>query len=92
MVNNSNKFKVSIKFDAIDCIFDLFFLTTLKETVRDAQIVSTYDTPESGFDALVQAITCSKEIGWRNPSRHIILLTTDDYPHIVCKLLSYYQI
>lgn len=35
------------------------------------------DTPEGGFDALMQAIVCHKEIGWRSQARRLVLFTTD---------------
>lgn len=35
------------------------------------------DAPEGGFDAIVQAIVCKDEIGWRNESRRLILFSTD---------------
>lgn len=40
------------------------------------------DAPESGFEALVQAMKCN-QIGWREKARRIVLLATDDYPHLV---------
>lgn len=39
------------------------------------------DLPEAGLDALAQAIACKDEIGWRNQSRKILVLMTDDSYH-----------
>ncbi|KAK9871410.1 hypothetical protein WA026_011661 [Henosepilachna vigintioctopunctata] len=40
------------------------------------------DHPEGGFDALMQAIVCKKEIGWRPQARHLIVFSTDAGFHI----------
>ncbi|GAB6025583.1 hypothetical protein CHUAL_011311 [Chamberlinius hualienensis] len=45
--------------------------------VTKSQISGNLDTPEGGFDAIMQAIVCNKEIGWRNVSRKILLVATD---------------
>ncbi|KAM3962806.1 integrin beta pat-3-like [Aphomia sociella] len=42
---------------------------------------SNYDDPEAGFDALMQVMTCEKEIGWRPVARRIIVLCTDSTYH-----------
>ncbi|EFX68653.1 hypothetical protein DAPPUDRAFT_301280 [Daphnia pulex] len=56
--------------------------------VQRAGIVNTYDEPEGGFEALVQAIVCTNEIGWREKARHIILLITDNYSHLLGGILT----
>lgn len=35
------------------------------------------DTPEGGFDALMQVIVCEKEIGWRSQARRLVVFSTD---------------
>ena len=40
-----------------------------------------YDLPEAGLDALMQVMTCKKEIGWRDMARRIIVLSTDSTYH-----------
>lgn len=35
------------------------------------------DSPEGGFDAIVQAIVCGNEIGWRDEARRLLLFSTD---------------
>ncbi|XP_068621176.1 integrin beta-PS-like [Battus philenor] len=42
---------------------------------------SNNDDPEAGFDALMQAMVCLKEIGWRESARRIIILATDSTYH-----------
>ena len=46
-------------------------------------ITATYDLPEGGFEALVQVMVCANQIGWRKKARHIVILATDDYSHLV---------
>ncbi|CAH0556908.1 unnamed protein product [Brassicogethes aeneus] len=53
-----------------------------KKAVKEALALSNLDTPESGFDALMQAMVCKKEINWRDDSRHIIILATDALSHM----------
>ncbi|XP_055355464.1 integrin beta-PS-like [Paramacrobiotus metropolitanus] len=45
--------------------------------VNDAQISGNLDAPEGGFDAMMQAIVCKKEVGWRDNSRRLLVLSTD---------------
>ncbi|XP_064614126.1 integrin beta-1-like [Liolophura sinensis] len=47
-----------------------------QSNVMAAPISGNLDSPEGGFDAMIQAIVC-KEIGWRNPSRKMLLFSTD---------------
>ena len=46
-------------------------------TVKNVKMSGSLDAPESGSDAVMQAITCEKDIGWRNVSRRILLYSTD---------------
>ena len=55
----------------------------IQRGVTSGEIIGNHDEPEGAFEALLQAIVCKQQIGWRNESRHIIVLATDDYPHIV---------
>ena len=45
-------------------------------------ISGNIDNPEGGFDALMQVMVCQKDVGWRNPSRKVIIYTTDQSFHI----------
>jgi len=40
------------------------------------------DGPEGGLDAMMQVIVCTKEIGWRQKARHLIVFSTDANFHI----------
>ncbi|KAK3869052.1 hypothetical protein Pcinc_025612 [Petrolisthes cinctipes] len=51
-----------------------------KSSVSGAQISGNMDSPEGGFDALMQAMVCD-EIGWRQQARKIIIFSTDDKFH-----------
>ncbi|KAI2800139.1 Integrin beta-1, partial [Blomia tropicalis] len=45
--------------------------------VKDTQISGNLDAPEGGFDAIMQAIVCKNEIGWREKSRKLLVFSTD---------------
>ncbi|XP_058794525.1 integrin beta-PS-like isoform X2 [Phymastichus coffea] len=45
--------------------------------VRDAPVSGNLDAPEGGFDAIMQAIVCRDEIGWRDKARKLLLFSTD---------------
>nr|AEN94570.1 beta-integrin [Scylla paramamosain] len=47
------------------------------EQVSNAQISGNLDHPEGGFDALMQAMVCTDQIGWRDKVRHILVFSTD---------------
>ncbi|KAK8731941.1 hypothetical protein OTU49_007344, partial [Cherax quadricarinatus] len=47
------------------------------EKVRQAPISGNMDSPEGGFDALMQVMVCKKEIGWRDQARRIVIFSTD---------------
>ncbi|KAF7269813.1 integrin beta-PS-like [Rhynchophorus ferrugineus] len=50
--------------------------------VNETRISANMDTPEGGFDALMQAMVCNKVIGWRPNARHLLVLSTDAVSHI----------
>lgn len=45
--------------------------------VADTQISGNLDAPEGGFDAIMQAIVCTQQIGWREKSRKLLVFSTD---------------
>jgi len=45
--------------------------------VNEAPVSGNLDAPEGGFDAIMQAIMCKREIGWREQARHLLLFSTD---------------
>ncbi|XP_063706360.1 integrin beta-PS-like [Culicoides brevitarsis] len=53
-----------------------------EDEVRRAKIGGNIDIPEGGFDALMQAIVCHEEIGWRKQARRLIVFSTDADSHI----------
>ncbi|GBP10841.1 Integrin beta-PS [Eumeta japonica] len=45
--------------------------------VRNAKVSGNLDAPEGGFDAIMQAIVCKSQIGWRDQARHLLVFSTD---------------
>lgn len=45
--------------------------------VAETKISGNLDAPEGGFDAIMQAIVCKEEIGWREKSRKLLVFSTD---------------
>lgn len=49
--------------------------------VAATRISGNLDAPEGGFDAIMQAIVCKNEIGWREKSRKMLVFSTDSGFH-----------
>ncbi|XP_041366244.1 integrin beta-PS-like [Gigantopelta aegis] len=45
--------------------------------VLAANVSGNLDAPEGGFDAIMQAVVCDSDIGWRNQSRRMLVFSTD---------------
>lgn len=45
--------------------------------VRSASVSGNLDAPEGGFDAIMQAIVCKDQIGWRDRARRLLVFSTD---------------
>lgn len=45
--------------------------------VKDASVSGNLDAPEGGFDAIMQAIVCKGQIGWREKARRLLVFSTD---------------
>lgn len=45
--------------------------------MRNASVSGNLDAPEGGFDAIMQAIVCKDEIGWRDKARRLLVFSTD---------------
>jgi len=45
--------------------------------VNRAAVSGNLDAPEGGFDAIMQAIVCKDQIGWRNRARRLLVFSTD---------------
>ncbi|XP_063040848.1 integrin beta-3-like [Engraulis encrasicolus] len=52
------------------------------EEVDKQQVSRNRDSPEGGFDAIMQAVVCKDKIGWRPDASHLLLFTTDAKTHI----------
>lgn len=50
--------------------------------MREAPVSGNLDAPEGGLDAMMQAMVCTKEIGWRQDARHLIVFSTDASFHV----------
>ncbi|KAK0049467.1 integrin beta-1 [Biomphalaria pfeifferi] len=57
-------------------------LTQFTDVVNTTKISGNLDHPEGSLDAIMQAITCKEEIGWRNGSRKLLILATNDRFHL----------
>jgi len=47
------------------------------EAVQRVEYSSNQDNPEGSLDAMMQSIVCKDQIGWRDSSTHLLLLSTD---------------
>uniref|UniRef100_A0A8C5GEF1 Integrin beta n=1 Tax=Gouania willdenowi TaxID=441366 RepID=A0A8C5GEF1_GOUWI len=54
-----------------------FFTSELQKE----RISGNLDAPEGGFDAILQAAVCEKEIGWRPESTHLLVFSTESAFH-----------
>lgn len=45
--------------------------------VRAAAVSGNLDAPEGGFDAIMQAVVCNEQIGWRAQARRLLVFSTD---------------
>ncbi|XP_050418203.1 integrin beta-1 isoform X1 [Patella vulgata] len=45
--------------------------------VMAANVSGNLDAPEGGFDAIMQAVVCENDIGWRSISRRMLVFSTD---------------
>ncbi|XP_037089546.1 integrin beta-PS-like [Pollicipes pollicipes] len=46
-----------------------------------AKVSGNLDFPEGGFDAIMQAIVCKQQIGWRSSARRLLVFSTDAGSH-----------
>ncbi|KPI91428.1 Integrin beta-PS [Papilio xuthus] len=45
--------------------------------IAERDVPRNLDSPEGGFDAIMQAIVCQQEIGWREKARRLLVFSTD---------------
>ncbi|KAM4698234.1 integrin beta-5 isoform 1-T2 [Rhinophrynus dorsalis] len=50
--------------------------------VQKQRVSRNRDAPEGCFDAILQAAVCQEQIGWRKEASHLLVITTDDVPHL----------
>ncbi|XP_037974109.2 integrin beta-PS [Plutella xylostella] len=50
---------------------------TFDDAVARADVSGNLDAPEGGFDAIMQAIVCKQQIGWRDQVRRLLVFSTD---------------
>nr|AII79414.1 integrin beta2 [Bombyx mori] len=72
---DKNRYQKSIPFENVLSL--TADISKLNNTVRQIDFGSNFDDQEAGLDALMQVMTCTKEIGWRTEARRIIVLFTD---------------
>lgn len=57
-------------------------ISKFKEAVSLSKLSRNVDSPESGLDAIAQAMTCNNLTGWRgNDIRKVIIVITDQEMH-----------
>uniref|UniRef100_A0A671QAH7 Integrin beta n=1 Tax=Sinocyclocheilus anshuiensis TaxID=1608454 RepID=A0A671QAH7_9TELE len=49
---------------------------------EETKVSRNRDTPEGGFDAIMQAVVCKDKIGWRPDASHLLIFTSDDRSHL----------
>nr|XP_021181179.2 integrin beta-PS isoform X2 [Helicoverpa armigera] len=48
-----------------------------EQAVANADVSGNLDAPEGGFDAIMQAVVCKQQIGWRDQARRLLVFSTD---------------
>lgn len=51
------------------------------QQVHAAKVSGNLDSPEGTMDAIMQAVVCKENIGWRNKSRKLLVVSTDNDYH-----------
>ncbi|XP_066052202.1 integrin beta-8 isoform X1 [Chamaea fasciata] len=57
-------------------------IAEFKNAVNKQKISGNIDTPEGGFDAMLQAAVCQTHIGWRKEAKRLLLVMTDQTSHL----------
>ncbi|CAM5093384.1 unnamed protein product [Eretmochelys imbricata] len=57
-------------------------IAEFKNAVNKQKISGNIDTPEGGFDAMLQAAVCQSHIGWRKEAKRLLLVMTDQTSHL----------
>ncbi|XP_036612610.1 integrin beta-4 isoform X1 [Trichosurus vulpecula] len=56
-------------------------LEEFRNKLQRERISGNLDAPEGGFDAILQTAVCTKEIGWRKDSTHLLVFSTESAFH-----------
>ncbi|BFZ01848.1 hypothetical protein BsWGS_04887 [Bradybaena similaris] len=57
-------------------------ITAFKEQVDKTEVTGNVDYPEGSFDAILQAIKCQSEVGWRSVGRKLLIFASNDRFHL----------
>ncbi|XP_054847945.1 integrin beta-8 [Eublepharis macularius] len=57
-------------------------ITEFRSAINRQKISGNIDTPEGGFDAMLQAAVCQSHIGWRREAKRLLLMMTDQTSHL----------
>lgn len=52
------------------------------EEIWKQEVSRNRDSPEGGFDAIMQSVVCKDKVGWRSDASHLLVFTTDAKTHI----------
>ncbi|XP_010616711.1 integrin beta-4 isoform X2 [Fukomys damarensis] len=52
-----------------------------RDKLQGERISGNLDAPEGGFDAILQTAVCTKDIGWRPDSTHVLVFSTESAFH-----------
>ncbi|KAH0627404.1 hypothetical protein JD844_003046 [Phrynosoma platyrhinos] len=57
-------------------------IAEFRSVINKQKISGNIDTPEGGFDAMLQAVVCQSQIGWRKEAKRLLLMMTDQTSHL----------
>ncbi|KAJ7322390.1 hypothetical protein JRQ81_018677, partial [Phrynocephalus forsythii] len=57
-------------------------IAEFRSAINKQKISGNIDTPEGGFDAMLQAAVCQNHIGWRKEAKRLLLMMTDQTSHL----------
>ncbi|XP_061442806.1 integrin beta-8 isoform X2 [Rhineura floridana] len=57
-------------------------IAEFRSAISKQKISGNIDTPEGGFDAMLQAAVCQSHIGWRKEAKRLLLMMTDQTSHL----------
>ncbi|KAM3823013.1 integrin beta-8 isoform 1-T1 [Vipera latastei] len=57
-------------------------ISEFRNVINKQKISGNIDTPEGGFDAMLQAVVCQSHIGWRKEAKRLLLMMTDQTSHL----------